>query len=634
MNELRLASSLVVVLVALAGCESPPPATPTDGGGGGTDGGGADAGDPTTDGGRVDAPMLDAGTDAGAELAPIFRNPLSTPDAELAQQALRLMGSSAAGGSGSCSTCHGITRQTIRYWRALTDTANDACFTDLDVRTSDAARDIVLCFRGGVAGAPFHSNHLGVFATAARLDWMRFVFRRWLGGDDTPAYNMFVEAAGMPPDPHTPFTQAEFDIIAEWFLRGVPELEAVLPEDPRPTDCTPGVSADVRAHVTAMATTGWAARNAEDGILMYGCAGAASARACLATETAARTTAYGATWDVVPGTTLRVLYSTGYESSYWTRSSADGRFVGQGGGSPRGASVVDLNTDRHIAIDAMYDPAFFPDNSGFMFLGGGGVCEQSVLTTGMPTVIDFTEAGCRSTAMVGLYEHVGASLAGGDYWAIHGQFVSDDGGHRTTMGGPDARFGSDSITRLTRMVNTGSGFMAVETLSVPTPYEGDAAISPSSRLVVSRVAGPSARQIGFVLRRVDTEMVGGRLTATLPEIGRYCFDGAKVAFSYDERWMITHHYISGTSAADARELGFTGTTDPGFAEYRTRGAANIYLIDMLTGATTRITNMGPGQYALFPHFRSDGWIYFIVRAPGTGTERIVASDAAFALTTP
>ena len=23
--------------------------------------------------------------------------------------------------------------------------------------------------------------------------------------------------------------------------------------------------------------------------------------------------------------------------------------------------------------------------------------------------------------------------------------------------------------------------------------------------------------------------------------------------------------------------------------------------------------MKPGQYALFPHFRSDGWIYFLVR---------------------
>ena len=40
--------------------------------------------------------------------------------------------------------------------------------------------------------------------------------------------------------------------------------------------------------------------------------------------------------------------------------------------------------------------------------------------------------------------------------------------------------------------------------------------------------------------------------------------------------------------------------------------------------------MAPGQYALFPHFRSDGWIYFIVRGDAGG-EHIVASDAALAI---
>jgi hypothetical protein len=38
--------------------------------------------------------------------------------------------------------------------------------------------------------------------------------------------------------------------------------------------------------------------------------------------------------------------------------------------------------------------------------------------------------------------------------------------------------------------------------------------------------------------------------------------------------------------------------------------------------------MRPGQYALFPHFRSDGWIYAAVRDPAAGHEYMVASDAA------
>jgi len=41
--------------------------------------------------------------------------------------------------------------------------------------------------------------------------------------------------------------------------------------------------------------------------------------------------------------------------------------------------------------------------------------------------------------------------------------------------------------------------------------------------------------------------------------------------------------------------------------------------------------MEPGQYALYPHFRSDGWIYFMVRTLGQGSEHIVASDAALRL---
>ena len=78
-------------------------------------------------------------------------------------------------------------------------------------------------------------------------------------------------------------------------------------------------------------------------------------------------------------------------------------------------------------------------------------------------------------------------------------------------------------------------------------------------------------------------------------------------------------------------LGFTGPDDPGFAPYKASGAANVFLVDMKTGARTRITNMKPGQYALYPHFRADGWIYFIVRTLGTPHEYIVASDAALVL---
>ena len=96
----------------------------------------------------------------------------------------------------------------------------------------------------------------------------------------------------------------------------------------------------------------------------------------------------------------------------------------------------------------------------------------------------------------------------------------------------------------------------------------------------------------------------------------------------DERWMVTHHYVTNTDA-DAQDLGFANKNDAGFAPYVTQGASNLYLIDLTTGDKTRLTRMAPGQYALYPHFRSDGWIYFLVRQPSTqSTEYIGATDAA------
>jgi hypothetical protein len=49
---------------------------------------------------------------------------------------------------------------------------------------------------------------------------------------------------------------------------------------------------------------------------------------------------------------------------------------------------------------------------------------------------------------------------------------------------------------------------------------------------------------------------------------------------------------------------------------------------MLSGERKRITNMKPGQYAIFPHWRSDNWIYFLVRDKDSNKEYVVASDAA------
>ena len=38
--------------------------------------------------------------------------------------------------------------------------------------------------------------------------------------------------------------------------------------------------------------------------------------------------------------------------------------------------------------------------------------------------------------------------------------------------------------------------------------------------------------------------------------------------------------------------------------------------------------MKAGQHALYPHWRADGWLYFLVRDSNNNKETLVASDAA------
>ena len=69
------------------------------------------------------------------------------------------------------------------------------------------------------------------------------------------------------------------------------------------------------------------------------------------------------------------------------------------------------------------------------------------------------------------------------------------------------------------------------------------------------MSGPNEKQIGYVLRKVNATLAGSTYTITTPEIARYCISGGKPGFSYDERWIAFHHYVTN---ADATALGFTG----------------------------------------------------------------------------
>jgi len=588
----------------------------------------------------VDASVGDATLPPDADVAPPFRNAVATEDEALAKQALKLLGESSVGGTENCNKCHSLTGPHLRDWSQLAKDSLSTCLTDLQVTTAASAKTMLECLRLDPADptAPYAPARLGPLSTAATLDWFKYAFHKAYPDDWETRFTDFKTRVSMPQGTHPAFTQAEFDVVAEWFLRGVPKVDDIIVDEPPPPGCTENISQALHDHIEAMKTQGWAAVDKENGMLMFGCEpGTTDAKTCLATYPKAGDAAFSTGWSALPGQTIRVLRENPYHSAYWTRSSADGRFVGHGARSTTAnAFIVDLKDDRAIPLAADYDPGFFPDDKGFMFQSrqSAFACDMSVLTAS-PTSITFNEPGCVKIDQnqVGLYQYIGTAPGNGDYWTVSGNFNSDDGAQTTspTRREPYADFNSGESVSLTAMVHTGTSFVPENTLDFNVPFEGDFSMSPSSQLIVSRLGtGTSDRNMkAFVIHEVKaTPNPAGGYTAEIPEVARFCMRGAKPSFSLDERWMILHHYIGDDAAVN---LGFTGPDDPNFAPYKTKGGANVFIVDMKTGARTRITNMKPGQYALYPHFRADGWIYFMVRTLGSSHEYIVASDAALVM---
>src|SRR5690606_36656217 len=151
-----------------------------------------------------------------------------------------------------------VTRQDVRHFWDLTDAAWRTCFADLEVRTREAAQAIVECFQE--PGGGYTTSKLGVYATGADFEWFRFVFRRAFGEGWEDEYERFRARVAQSPDTQTPFTQEEFDLITEWFLRGTPWSENLLPHLDAPGECTPYVDASVVALVEESEQSGWSAR--------------------------------------------------------------------------------------------------------------------------------------------------------------------------------------------------------------------------------------------------------------------------------------------------------------------------------------------------------------------------------------
>jgi hypothetical protein len=564
--------------------------------------------------------IIDCGRNpTGCQFAPLPTDPIGDNGGlpaidleglELAVASLKVLGADVADGScpgGNCASrrcaeCHSVSLSGLRRWGDLTRSAWGECALDRDPADLDqsAALAAVNCLRVEPTdgNSVFEAAKLGILTTGVQYTDFRRLFQKAYGDAWLVPYAVFKARVGMPKGSHPKLSQKEYATLLKWFRANLDRLEEALPEPPPPSTCSETYDqAALSAHIDAMKYDGWGALNEEAGVRPFGCAPGAPASSCFGSGAFPdRTSEWGAGQGII-----RELTKLGFRTSFWTRSSADGRFVGNGGGSA-GATITDLQTGIDIGVDASYDPGFFPDNSGFIFqgaTGGAGICAQSLLE--VDHSIDFSEPQCISARGINLYQHVARGLGGGDYFIINSQFTSDSG-HASSD--PSAHFNARSTMKFTPMIFNGTTYEQLKETIVDSPYEGDSVLSPSSRLVASRLSGPEGKSAGYVIRKVSATKFSSSYAINIDkQVATICQSGAKPNFSFDERFVVTHHYEG--------------------------DRANLLLFDLRTGSHTQITNMPSGKYAQFPHFRTDGWIYFLVT--GGGDEHIAASDAAIGL---
>ena len=575
-------------------------------------------------------------------------------DEDLAKKALSIMGAKVDGAQQQCNRCHDVNTATLQKWSG--DYTKTIAFLSDDSKSVDERinymrrdpADKTSSFAPAKLGFLAAGTHFGASAavdkarTPTTYKHAQIIGKLFAGKADELA--KFKTNTLMPIEPeYDRLSASEYDAIASWLDKGMPKLKDLLHEEARPTTCTDDFT-QLKAHASEIKSKSWASVNKENRLPMFACDAGSKTVDCFNQKFAGNdifpnsaAKDYGKDWGQ-DGSVVRVLRELEYHTFYWTRTSADGRFVSNGvsSGLSDGAVIADLAAalapggpkTRDIGASAKYDPDFWPDNKGFMFQGtpnGGVYCAQSLLTNPATTKINFSEPQCSKLDTIGLYQTVGQRIGDNsvaDHFVVNGKFASDNPGQTASDADLSATFGPDAKAIIRVMFAQGndaeSGYQVKQSVELDTPFEGDIMMSRSSTLLGARVAGEHGA-LGYSIRQVTGTFGGDGYRFTLKPIGRICMAGNKANFSFDERFLVTHHYLK-------RE---DFKTDAEFAVYKDKGGSDIFVTDFVTGKKQRVTHMKPGQFALFPHFRSDGWLYFMVRDASDSAKKkefIAASD--------
>jgi hypothetical protein len=573
-------------------------------------------------------------------------------DLELATSALKIMGAPQVPHTpsevGSCSFtgCHSINQVTLAGWNEQYKAA--ALFLASDASNEDK----INYFRQNPADprTGFTPERIGVLAAGAHLTLGSIIdpalqpetykqaqlFASIFAGKDD-LYAEFRQEMLMPVLPEYPrLTASQYETVLTFFQKGLPQLDTLMPEA-RPTKCVDDFT-KLAARTSQVKTQTWAAKNFSNGLPMLGCpapnpAAPISPTACFQTKKPDGSDLFEKTEWGTDGSTIRVLRDLKSPSSFWMRSSADGRFVATGGGNNGGAQAVDLQAtiegvSRDIGLRASYDPDFWPDNKAFMFQGGTKFCAQSLLEKPSTTLVSFGEPECSSlSAASGLYQTVGQVVADNsisDRFILFSIWAGDSGSYSASARDTPPRAGEDSAINIYTAVAKGSdvedGYqVAGGAFKIKTPWRGDTMMGRSGRLIGSRWAYGKDDQgntpWGYALEGLERQRVGDHFEFKLTSLGNVCMKGNKANISFDERFLATHHY---NEPAD-----FPAGSDPAYAA---KGSADLVVADFVTGKKQVVTKMPPGFFAIYPHFRSDGWLYFLAVEKATGRYMISASD--------
>lgn len=306
-----------------------------------------------------------------------------------------------------------------------------------------------------------------------------------------------------------------------------------------------------------------------------------------------------------PGLVVKVLrrLEGRSASSFWMRTSPDGRYASTGNGQ-----IEDLKiNDRSVQVlDGRIDPAFTPDNKFYiwpnMICPLGPLANRDLTEVGSNVLM----SGCVSEN-VGVYASLGADDTG-DVLLISGYSNNNFGGGTRDSSWMPGSEGGFTIRRI-----SGNRLLTdVEPLRVVTPFETDYQISPSGKIMVGRFLRKGGDQ-AFRIRTLRPD--GTTIHPADPNAsGVICMKGEKANISFNNRFVTFHHYADGSPQDE-------GAID---------GHANIFVYDIVKKRALRVTQMKDGNKAYFPHFRADGWLIFLVKG-ADGVETIAASNAALML---